>query len=104
MILTVKDKLRTNVITAIMDGTVDVKDAGKILGRSVRQIFRMLRRMREQGIEGLLHKNRGKQSPFRLQESIKEKVITLAKSKYRDVETTSEYCVFDNLSFLHLEA
>ena len=59
MILTVKDKLRADVLSAIMDGTVDVKDAGKILGRSVRQIFRMLRRMREQGIEGLLHKNRG---------------------------------------------
>ena len=88
MILTVKDKLRADVLSAIMDGTVDVKDAGKILGRSVRQIFRMLRRMREQGIEGLLHKNRGKQSPFRLQESIKGKVITLAKSKYRDVNDT----------------
>ncbi len=48
----------------------------------------MLRRMREQGIEGLLHKNRDKQSPFSLQESIKEKVITLAKSKYRDVNDT----------------
>ena len=48
----------------------------------------MLRRMREQGIEGLLHKNRGKQSPFSLQESIREKVITLAKSKYRDVNDT----------------
>ena len=71
-----------------MDGKVEVKDAGRILGRSVRQIFRMLKRMREQGIEGLIHKNRGKQSPFRLKESIRGKVITLAKSKYRDVNDT----------------
>ncbi len=39
MILTVKDKLRTNVISAIMDGKLDIEDAGSILWRSVRQIF-----------------------------------------------------------------
>ena len=36
-----KDKLRTNVITAIMDGKLDIEDAGSILWRSVRQIFRI---------------------------------------------------------------
>lgn len=88
MILTMKDKKRANIIAAVMDGKVEVKDAGRILEKSVRQVFRMLKRMREQGIEGLLHKNRGKQSPFRLKESVRGKVITLAKSKYRDVNDT----------------
>ncbi len=88
MILTMKDKQRANTISAIMDGKLDIEDAGRILGRSVRQIFRMLKRMREQGIEGLLHKNRGKQSPFRVKESIRGKVIMLAKGKYRDVNDT----------------
>ena len=88
MILTMNDKKRANVIAAIMDGKVEVKDARRILDKSVRQIFRMLKRMREQGIEGLIHKNRGKRSPFRLKESVRGKVITLAKSKYRDVNDT----------------
>lgn len=88
MILTMKDKKRANVISAIMDGKLKVEDAGRILGRSVRQVFRMLKRMREQGIEGLIHKNRGKQSPFRVKESIRGKVIMLAKGKYRDVNDT----------------
>ena len=30
MILTMKDKLRADVLSAIMDGTVDVKDAGRM--------------------------------------------------------------------------
>jgi transposase len=88
MILTMKDKKRANVISAVMDGKLSVKDAGRILGRSDRQLFRILKRMREQGIEGLIHKNRGKQSPFRVKESIRGKVITLAKGKYTDVNDT----------------
>ena len=36
--MTMKDKQRANVISAIMDGKVEVKDAGRILGRSVRQM------------------------------------------------------------------
>ena len=88
MILTMKDKQRANVMAGVMDGKLCAEDAGRILKRSVRQVFRMLRRMREDGIEGLIHKNRGKQSPFRLKERIRGKIIALAKGNYRDVNDT----------------
>lgn len=88
MILTMNDKKRANVISAVMDEKLSVKDAGRILGRSDRQVFRILKRMREQGIEGLIHKNRGKQSLFKLKKNIKGKIIMLAKGKYRDVNDT----------------
>lgn len=88
MILTMKDKQRANVMAGVMDGKLGVEEAGRILKRSARQVYRMLRRMREDGIEGLIHKNSGKQSPFRLKERIRGKVIALAKGKYRDVNDT----------------
>ncbi len=88
MILTMKDKQRANIISAVMDGKLDVKDAGRILGKSVRQIFRLLRRMREEGIEGLIHKNRGKASLFRLKDRVRDKVLMVAQGKYRDVNDT----------------
>ncbi|MCL5878351.1 MAG: ISNCY family transposase [Deltaproteobacteria bacterium] len=88
MILTMKDKQRANVIAAVMDNKLEVEAAGRILKRSVRQIFRMLRRMRKEGIEGLIHKNRGIKSPFKVKERVRRTIITLATGKYHDVNDT----------------
>jgi transposase len=83
-----KDKQRVEVITAVMDGRVEVNEVGKVLERSDRTIFRMVRRMREEGIKGLVHKNRGKESPRKLKDAIRNRILFLARGRYQDVNDT----------------
>lgn len=88
MLLTVKDKKRIEVIVAVLDGRIEVEGAGKVLERSVRQVYRMMTAFREDGVGGLIHKNRGKESLRKLKEPIREKIRALAQGKYRDVNDT----------------
>jgi len=61
-----------------------VEEAARILKRSLRSVYRMLRKVREKGPEGILHGNRNKASPRRVPEAIRKKVIGLALGRYRD--------------------
>jgi transposase len=88
MLLTMKDKKKIEVIVAVIDGKIEVEGAGKVLERSVRQVYRMVRAVREEGIQGLIHKNRGKESPRKVKDTVQERIITLAREKYRDVNDT----------------
>ena len=88
MLLTMREQRKIEVIQAVMDGRVTMEDGGRVLDRSVRTVFRMLKRMRERGLKGLIHGNRGKVSPRRIGESTRRKVITLARAGYADINDT----------------
>jgi len=70
MLLTMKDKQRIEVTTAVMDGKIEVSEAGRILKRSERQVYRMLAGFRKEGIKGLIHKNRGRESPKKIKDRV----------------------------------
>src|SRR3990172_6509027 len=82
MLLTMKDKNKIEVIMAVMDGKIEVRDAGKILSRSCRQIYRMLASVRKEGISGLIHKNRGRKSLRRINDKTRDKIISLVGGEY----------------------
>lgn len=82
MLLTMKEKQRIEVIQMVMDGKLGVKEAGKGLDRSERQIWRMLAKLREEGLSGLVHGNKGKPCKKRIKERVKERILKLVKSKY----------------------
>lgn len=88
MRLTMKEQRRIEVIQGVMGRRVAVEDGGRVLGRSVRTIFRMVSRLREQGLQGLIHGNRGRKSPRRIPDRMREKMVAMAKGKYRDVNDT----------------
>jgi len=88
MLLTMKDKNKIEVIVAVMDGKIEVRDAGKILSRSCRQIYRMLARIRKEGISGLIHKNRGRKSLRRINDKTGDKIISLVRGKYGGINDT----------------
>jgi transposase len=70
---------RMHVVRLTMEGRETVGRAAKLLGISVRQMKRLRRKMREKGVEGLLHGSRGK-SPWNktVSEKIKQ-VLQLAR-------------------------
>lgn len=71
-----------------MDGKIDVWDAGRILNRCERQVYRMLASMREEGIKGLIHKNRGRKSSRRIKDRVREQIVSLVKRKYEGINDT----------------
>jgi transposase len=83
-----KDKNKIEVIMAVMDGKSEVSEAGMILSRSDRQVYRMLASVRKEGIKGLIHKNRGRESPCRIKDSLRSKIVGFVRGKYKDINDT----------------
>ena len=88
MILTMKEKNKIEAIQLVMDGTIGVNEAGRVLNRSVRQIYRMLKRLRDKGLGGLQHGNKGKKSPRKIKRAIRKKIIELAKGRLSGINDT----------------
>jgi|GEM_PF-1072472 len=53
---------RLHVVRLTIEGRESVGRGAKLLGISARQMKRLRRKMKERGIEALLHGNRGKQA------------------------------------------
>jgi transposase len=88
MLLTMKEKNRIEVIQGVMDGQIGADDAGRVLSRSVRQIYRMLGKLRDVGLEGLIHGNKGKTSPRKIKRAIWKRIVHLARGKFSDINDT----------------
>lgn len=83
-----REKNRIEVMQAVMDERLRVEEAGKVLNRSVRQIFRILKRLREGGLTGLRHRNLGKKSPRRIKATIRKRIVDLARGRFSDINDT----------------
>lgn len=82
--LTTKELKRIHMLHEIQAGRMTAKGAAEMLGLSVRQVRRLLKRQRESGDAGLAHGNRGRTSSRRLPDEIRARIVALAKDKYRD--------------------
>ena len=88
MLLTMREKNKIEVMQHVMDGTLEVDKAGRVLNRSVRQIYRMLKSLRGKGLEGLIHGNKGKTSPRKIKKAIRKKITELARGRLKDINDT----------------
>jgi transposase len=68
-----------------MDRRIEVEEAGRLLKVSVRQVYRVLKGVREEGIEGVIHGNRGRESPRKTKEETRERIVDLAKGRLKDI-------------------
>lgn len=88
MLLTMREKNKIEVVQAVMDGRLKVEEGGRVLNRSVRQVFRMLKSLREKGLEGLRHGNLGKKSFRKIKQTIRRKIVALARGKFSNINDT----------------
>ena len=79
---------RMHVVRLTIEGRESVGRGAKLLGISARQMKRLRRKMRERGMEGLVHANRGKKPWNKTALEKLEKVIRLARGKYRGLNDT----------------
>ena len=80
--LSQKELQRVSVISTCIQGDLACASAAELLCLSVRQIKRLKKRLREDGEAALAHANRGRPSPRRLPERIRQALVRLARSKY----------------------
>src|SRR6266516_1317791 len=80
--MTTVDQRRAWVLTKVMAGELEVVEAAELLGLSVRSVWRLKRRFGEEGPAGLVHGNRGRPSPRRIDEPTRDQVRTLARGRY----------------------
>lgn len=88
MLLTMRDKQRIEAIQMVMDERLMVEEAGRVLKRSVRQVFRLLKKLREGGLKGLIHGNRGRRSLRRIKDRVHHRILFLAQDKLKDINDT----------------
>ncbi len=83
-----KEIKRIKVMEKLESEELTVKEATEILSISERQVYRIKKRYHRQGAEGLIHQLRGRKSNRGYPEEIKEKVIKLYRSIYKDFGPT----------------
>jgi transposase len=85
MLLTMRDQQRIEAIQALMDARLTVAEAAQVLGRSERQVWRLLARAREDGLAGLVHAGRGREPVNKSDDRLWQRVLKLVDEKYRGV-------------------
>jgi transposase len=83
-----KDMRRVQVMGLVVEGRRSLAEAAEVMGVSYRQAKRVLRRYREEGPAGLGHRNVGRPSGRRIDEALRQAVLTEYEKSYSDFGPT----------------
>ena len=93
---------RLHVVRLTLEGRESVGRGAKLLGISPRQMKRLRRKMREGGIAGVVHGNRGKPAWNKTRSEKLQKVIQLARGRYQGLNDTHLSEKLKELEKIHL--
>ena len=79
-----KEVDRIHIIKKIEEKELKVEEGAKQMGISNRQTYRVLKKVREEGSKGVIHKLRGKKSNRGYPAGLKVKVIEIYRKNYSD--------------------
>ncbi len=88
LIVSQRDLQRMHVIRLTLDGRESVQRGAELLGISARQTTRLRSKMRAGGAQGLLHGNRARRPWNRTMAQRVNKVLQLAKGRYKGLNDT----------------
>jgi hypothetical protein len=83
-----KEADRLKIIAEINDDKLTVEEASEVLGICPRQTYRILKRVKEEGSKGVIHRLRGKKSNRGYPEKLKAEVIKIYRKSYPDYGPT----------------
>lgn len=86
--MTARDQQRAHVLTRFVAGELVLGEAVELLGLSARQVWRLRARFLREGPAGLVHGNRGRVSPRRTADALRERVVELAQGHYEGANDT----------------
>ena len=82
VILNGTEQQKLVVLNRVLVGDLTAADAADALGRSVRQVRRMLAAYRKEGAAALVHGNRGRTPAHALDPGLAQRVLALAQTPY----------------------
>src|SRR5512147_74614 len=77
-----RETKRLHIIHQALDKRITQARAAELVGVSSRQLRRMIKRVREEGDDGISHRSRGKASNRRLSQKVKNNVLKLYRKQY----------------------
>jgi len=84
IIMATQEELRRlHVIQKVLEGGLRRVEAAEILSLSSRHIRRVVKRIRQEGPGGIVHRSRGRPSNRKIADQIKDKVIKLCRTTYK---------------------
>ena len=79
---------RLDVLLRVQSGRLRVSDACVLIGLQRRQVFRLLRGLKQEGATSLLSKRRGKPSNHRLPAEVRTLALSIVRERYSDFGPT----------------
>ncbi len=79
---------RLDVLLRVQSGRLRVSDACVLIGLQRRQVFRLLRGLKQDGATSLLSKRRGKPSNHRLPAEVRTLALSIVRERYSDFGPT----------------
>src|SRR5689334_19840960 len=79
---------RLSVLLGVQSGRLRVADACELIGIERRQVFRLLRSLKEDGAASVVSRRRGKPSNNRLPAEVRDLALSLVRERYRDFGPT----------------
>jgi transposase len=73
---------RLHIVQKVLEGTLKQTEAAEMLSLSIRQTGRVVIRVKEEGLEGVVHRSRGRESNRKIPQEIKEQVLELYRQNY----------------------
>jgi hypothetical protein len=89
---------RLDVLLRVQSGRLRVSDTCVLIGLQRRQVFRLLRGVKQDGATSLLSKRRGKPSNHRLPAEVRTLALSIVRERYSDFGPT---LAAEKLSELH---
>ncbi len=86
--LTMKELNKYKTITEVIKGYLKVKEASNILKLTERHIYRIKRRIEQEGIKGISHKSRGIKRARWLTQDVKDRICQLYNTRYKGFNIT----------------
>src|SRR3990167_674096 len=86
--LTAKEQEKFSVLNTLIKGEITNAQATTMLRLSLRQVKRLKKKMKEKGINAVIHQLKGRGGNNHIDLSIKEKALNLVKEKYPDFSPT----------------
>lgn len=83
--MTLEEQRRARLLTKVLKGTLGMAEAAAELGLSERQTWRLRAAFELEGPAGLVHGNRGRASPDRIDEGLRQRVLELRRTTYVEV-------------------
>jgi transposase len=88
IVMTGEESRRLYVIQQVIERKIRQRQAAELLGRSVRQVRRLVRRVRQDGPRGIGHRLRGRRSNRRHADTFQQRVVALYRTHYADFGPT----------------